>query len=245
MFLNSSEISKPSEARNSSEPSKALHPLKLCIALIALTTLSACGSSYRVPDWAAGDPKCRQIGCGQGLVFYPNEKFGAKRQAKEPTKAKTTDQAKGHFLERICDRIDISIYPFEVLFDLCTFWNCSLFLFESFKRRQKLIDSDFVEIKIDPSVIIDNECIFCDTNAASHTFDIYRQNEEELAILKTWIAFDAMFKKTVKRHTLNETGKIKRFNQKPNETTCSQAEICLIGNIQPEKFINLEELKQL
>ena len=123
--------------------------------------------------------------------------------------------------------------------------NKNLFLFESFKRRQKLIDSDFVEIKIDPSVIIDNECIFCDTNAASHTFDIYRQNEEELAILKTWIAFDAMFKKTVKRHTLNETGKIKRFNQKPNETTCSQAEICLIGNIQPEKFINLEELKKL
>ena len=123
--------------------------------------------------------------------------------------------------------------------------NKNLFLFESFKKRQKLIDSDFVEIKIDPSVIIDNECIFCDTNAASHTFDIYRQNEEELAILKTWIAFDAMFKKTVKRHTHNETGKIKRFNQKPNETTCSQAEICLIGNIQPEKFINLEELKQL
>ena len=123
--------------------------------------------------------------------------------------------------------------------------NKNLFLFESFKRRQKLNDSDFVEIKIDPSVIVDNECIFCDTNAASHTFDIYRKNEEELAILKTWIAFDAMFKKTVKRHTLSETGKIKRFNQKPNETTCSQAEICLIGNIQPEKFINLEELKQL
>ena len=123
--------------------------------------------------------------------------------------------------------------------------NKNLFLFESFKKRQKLNDSDFVEIKIHPSVIFDNECIFCDTNAASHTFDIYRQNEEELAILKTWIAFDAMFKKTVKRHTLSETGKIKRFNQKPNETTCSQAEICLIGNIQPEKFINLEELKQL
>jgi len=123
--------------------------------------------------------------------------------------------------------------------------NKNLFLFESFKRRQKLNDSDFVEIKIDPSVIVDNECIFCDTNAASHTFDIYRQNEEELAILKTWIAFDAMFKKTVKRHTLNDTGKIKRFNQKLNETTCSQAEICLIGDIQPEMFINLEELKQL
>ena len=119
------------------------------------------------------------------------------------------------------------------------------FLFESFKKRQKLNDSDFVEIKIDPSVIVENECIFCDTNAASHTFDQYRQNDDELAILKTWLAFDGMFKETVKRHTLNERGKIKRFNQKPNETTCSQAEICLIGNIQSEKFINLEELKQL
>ena len=123
--------------------------------------------------------------------------------------------------------------------------NKNTFLFDSFKRRQKLNDSDFVEIKIDPSVIIENECIFCDTNAASHTFDFYRQNKEELAILKTWIAFDTMFKETVKRHTLNERGKIKRFNQKPNETTCSQAEICLIGNIPPEKFINLEELKVL
>ena len=119
------------------------------------------------------------------------------------------------------------------------------FLFESFKRRQKLNDSDFVEIKIDPSVIVENECIFCDTNAASHTFDQYRQNDDELAMLKTWLAFDGMFKETVKRHTLNERGKIKRFNQKPNETTCSQAEICLIGNIQPEKFINLEEYKIL
>ena len=79
----------------------------------------------------------------------------------------------------------------------------------------------------------------------NHTFHFYRQNKEELAILKTWIAFDTMFKETVKRHTLNERGKIKRFNQKPNETTCSQAEICLIGNIPPEKFINLEELKVL
>ena len=36
-----------------------------------------------LPKWATGDSQCRQIGCGQGLNFYPNEKFGAKRQAKD------------------------------------------------------------------------------------------------------------------------------------------------------------------
>ena len=56
----------------------------LIIPLIASATLlGACSTSYTVPDWAAGSKKCRQIGCGQGLVFYPNEKLGAKRQAKE------------------------------------------------------------------------------------------------------------------------------------------------------------------
>ena len=118
-------------------------------------------------------------------------------------------------------------------------------LYEAFKYRQKLNDSDFIEIKIDPSVIVENECIFCDTNAASHTFEPYRQNKENLNILKTWLAFDAMFKTTVIKHRLNERGKIKRFNQKSNETTCPGAEICLIGNISPEKFINLNELNQL
>ena len=53
------------------------------MALIALTALSACSASVSVPEWASGSNQCRQIGCGQGLIFYPNEKLGAKRQAKE------------------------------------------------------------------------------------------------------------------------------------------------------------------
>tara|TARA_B100001559_G_C16188433_1_gene478763 strand:+ start:122 stop:481 length:360 start_codon:yes stop_codon:yes gene_type:complete len=63
---------------------KRLNTLKICTALIVLTALNACsGTSYKVPKWATGDSQCRQIGCGQGLNFYPNEKFGAKRQAKD------------------------------------------------------------------------------------------------------------------------------------------------------------------
>ena len=118
-------------------------------------------------------------------------------------------------------------------------------LYEAFKYRQKLTDNDFTIIKINPTVIVENDCIFCDTNAASHTFEPYRQNEDEMAILKSSLMFEKMFKKVVTKHMLSFRGKIIRSNQKPNETTCPGAEICLIGNIPSEKFINLEELKVL
>jgi len=54
----------------------------LCIALGASVALSAC-SSHKVSNALSGTPECRQIGCGKGLTFYPNEVMGAKRQAKE------------------------------------------------------------------------------------------------------------------------------------------------------------------
>ena len=118
-------------------------------------------------------------------------------------------------------------------------------LYEAFKYRQKLNDDDFTIIKINPTVVVENECIFCDTNAASHTFESYRQNEDEMGILKSSLMFEKMFKSVVTKHMLSFRGKIIRSNQKPNETTCPDAEICLIGNIPSEKFINLEELKVL
>ena len=36
--------------------------------------LSACSASS---EWVLGEPQCRQIGCGDGLVFYPNEEGAA------------------------------------------------------------------------------------------------------------------------------------------------------------------------
>ena len=123
--------------------------------------------------------------------------------------------------------------------------NKNSILLDGFKRRQKLNDNDFVEIRIDPSVIVENICIFCDTNAANHTFESYRQDNDKLNHLKIWPAFDGMFKNIVYRHYNGETGKIKRFKQELNETTCLQAEICLIGNISSDKFINYNELNLL
>ena len=123
--------------------------------------------------------------------------------------------------------------------------NKNSYLYEKFKQRQNLNDKDFVEIKIDPSVLLESKCFFCDTKAANYTFDEYRENTEKLNTLTFGITFEAMFKDNVYRHYNNQSGIINRINKKTYETTCSQAEICLIGNIQPEKFINLKELKQL
>ena len=119
--------------------------------------------------------------------------------------------------------------------------NKNYMLLKAFKERQKLMDNDFVEIRIDPLVIIENECIFCDTNAANHTFEPYRQDPDKLNDLKIWPAFEGMFKEVIIRHKFHG-GKIIRTNQSSNETTCPQAEICLIGKITKDKFINLEEL---
>lgn len=123
--------------------------------------------------------------------------------------------------------------------------NKNSYLYERFKQRQNLHDNDFVEIKIDPSVLLENECFFCDTNAANYTFNEYRENNEKLNTLKFGITFEAMFKDKVYRHYNGKNGIINRINKKTYETTCSQAEICLIGNINTDKFINYYELNQL
>jgi hypothetical protein len=121
--------------------------------------------------------------------------------------------------------------------------NKNLMLFNRFKERQKLTDNDFVEIKINPTVIAEEECIFCDTNAANHTFEPYRQDENELNNLKIWPAFEGLFKRVIERHKY-PGGKINRSSHQLNETTCPQAEICLIGSITPDKFINYDELNK-
>lgn len=118
-------------------------------------------------------------------------------------------------------------------------------LYEVFKQRQNLNDNDFVEIKINPTVLLENKCFFCDTNAASHTFNEYRENIEKLNTLKFGITFEGMFKNKVYRHYHGKSGIINRINKKTYETTCAQAEICLIGNINTDKFINYNELNQL
>ena len=46
----------------------------------ALVLLSGCSGTS---DWVRGSDSCTQIGCGEGVVSYPNEQFGAQRQARD------------------------------------------------------------------------------------------------------------------------------------------------------------------
>ena len=118
--------------------------------------------------------------------------------------------------------------------------NLNPFLIKRFIERQKLNAKDFFEIHVKPTVLVNNECIFCDTNAASMTFNEYRKNPEKLDLLKSWLALEGMFGKTVRQ----TKGKIRRLHKQDNETTCSQAEICVIGKITQDYFINIKSMQE-
>lgn len=114
------------------------------------------------------------------------------------------------------------------------------FLIKRFNERHNLKDSDWFEIHIKPSILTEKECIFCDTNAASTTFNSYRDDTEKLKGLKSWLAFEGMFKNKIYQTRRSIT----RIGQKTNETTCDQAEICIKDKIPINFFINLNNLKQ-
>jgi len=50
------------------------------VIVLGSVLLAGCASSP--PEWLSGEPQCAQIGCGQGLTFYPNEPFAAQRHAR-------------------------------------------------------------------------------------------------------------------------------------------------------------------
>ena len=114
------------------------------------------------------------------------------------------------------------------------------FLIQKFNERHNLKSGDWFEIQIKPSILTENECIFCDTNAASTTFNSYRNDTEKLKVLKSWMAFEGMFYKKIYQTQRSIT----RTGQKTNETTCDQAEICIEDKIPINFFINLNNLKQ-
>ncbi len=72
------------------------------------------------------------------------------------------------------------------------------------------------------------------------TFNEYRKKPEKLDILKSWLAFEGMFGKTVRQ----TKGVIRRLYKQDNETTCSQAEICVIGKIPQDYFINIKSMQE-
>ena len=50
--------------------------------LVAASAVVLAGCSSQAPNWLLKD-SCTQIGCGEDLQFYPNEQFGAQRQARD------------------------------------------------------------------------------------------------------------------------------------------------------------------
>lgn len=50
------------------------------LLVTAVLLLSGCASAP--PEWIRSD-SCRSIGCGKDLTFYPNERGGASRQARD------------------------------------------------------------------------------------------------------------------------------------------------------------------
>ena len=50
------------------------------VIISALVLLSGCASAP--PEWLTSS-KCQSMGCGKDLTFYPNERGGASRQARE------------------------------------------------------------------------------------------------------------------------------------------------------------------
>ncbi len=55
------------------------------------------------------------------------------------------------------------------------------YLFNVFVERYKTQESDWFEILISPSILTERKCIFCDHNAASRQFDIFRENPKTLS----------------------------------------------------------------
>lgn len=111
------------------------------------------------------------------------------------------------------------------------------YLFNVFVERYKTQESDWFEILIRPSILTERECIFCDYNAASSQFDIFRENPKALSGPEV---FEAMFKDKVFR----TNGYDIRTNLNDDLTTSNQAEICIYGEIKKEYFLNLREIEK-
>ena len=115
--------------------------------------------------------------------------------------------------------------------------NKNSYLFNVFVERYKTQESDWFEILIRPSILTERECIFCDHNAASSQFDIFRENPKALSGPEV---FEAMFKDKVFR----TNGYDIRTNLNDDLTTSNQAEICIYGEIKKEYFLNFREIEK-
>ena len=112
-------------------------------------------------------------------------------------------------------------------------------LIKKFSHVYNLKRKDWFQILIKPLILTKIEAIFCETNAASSIYNDFRE-ASKIKYLKTPNAFMRLFNK----NTFNSRGIFPRKNKKPNETTDNQAEICVLGKISPEHFINYKNIER-
>ena len=112
-------------------------------------------------------------------------------------------------------------------------------LIDKFSHVYKLKKKDWFQIHIKPSILTQISAIFCETNAASSIYNKFRNSSKNKS-LKTPEAFLRMFNKS----TLNSRGIFLRKNKKSNETTDNQAEVCILGKISTDYFLNIKSIER-
>ena len=112
-------------------------------------------------------------------------------------------------------------------------------LIKKFSHVYNLQKKDWFQIHIKPEVLTKIDAIFCETNAASSIYNDFR-SKSKIKYLQTPDAFLRLFNK----NTINSRGIFPRKNKKLNETTDNQAEICILGKINPEHFINFKNIER-
>ena len=112
-------------------------------------------------------------------------------------------------------------------------------LIKKFNYGYKLKEKDWFQIHIKPTILTQVSAIFCETNAANSIYNKYR-NSSKYESLKKPEAFLRMFNKSI----LNNRGNFYRKNKKSNETTDNQAEICILGKISTDYFLNIKSIER-
>ena len=105
-------------------------------------------------------------------------------------------------------------------------------LFTTFRLNAQEIK--WIEISLNPNIIIDTDCLFFDYNAASKKYKNFTTE-----YLSSFSALEKMFSECIEN---NIGEKEKRKEKTPNETTSQQAEVIVLSKIGPSEIINIRNI---
>ena len=101
----------------------------------------------------------------------------------------------------------------------------NIYLFPKFVERSKTNEKDWFDILINPSILTEKECIFCDTNASNHKFNGVLDN-----FGKSDITYNLSFKLIEKI--------LKKFNLKINGMTNQKSFLLNLGILKRAEIIS-------